>query len=203
VRHPQNETPVSWAWNYRDEDHPRPAEIAPLEAFLNTVDHHRFGAHADKPDDQRDLLSTPEAVARWLVDQDLLAPSVVVTTADAVLVRQVRDELRRSLRRDDLGAGGSLHEAHLLAALPLEVALADHGLQLVPVHDGVRGALERLLALAVTAEAKGTLTRLKVCAAPDCRFVYYDRSRSRTSRWCAMETCGNRVKTRQYRQRRA
>ena len=47
----------------------------------------------------------------------------------------------------------------------------------------------------------GRAYRVKICNAPDCGLVFYDHSRSRTSRWCSMDTCGNRVKTRRYRQR--
>ena len=36
--------------------------------------------------------------------------------------------------------------------------------------------------------------RLRVCDAPDCGWVYVDRSRNRMRRWCQMETCGNRAK---------
>jgi|Tabmets5t2r1_1033131.scaffolds.fasta_scaffold28185_2 predicted RNA-binding Zn ribbon-like protein len=67
---------------------------------------------------------------------------------------------------------------------------------------GPPAALERLAADLATAAATGTLQRLKVCGAPDCQFVYFDHSRSRTSRWCSTEVCGNRMKTRRYRDRR-
>jgi predicted RNA-binding Zn ribbon-like protein len=53
-----------------------------------------------------------------------------------------------------------------------------------------------------TAAATGALARLKICRALDCQFVYYDHSRSRTSRWRSTEVCGNRMKTRRYRHRR-
>lgn len=36
--------------------------------------------------------------------------------------------------------------------------------------------------------------RIRACAAPDCGWVYVDRSRNRLRRWCQMETCGNRAK---------
>ena len=43
---------------------------------------------------------------------------------------------------------------------------------------------------------------MKICAAEDCLWAYYDHSKSRTGRWCAMETCGNRHKTRRYRRKK-
>ena len=48
----------------------------------------------------------------------------------------------------------------------------------------------------------GTWSRLKVCAADDCRWIFYDRTKPGRGRWCEPELCGNRVKTRAYRERR-
>lgn len=36
--------------------------------------------------------------------------------------------------------------------------------------------------------------RLALCASPTCRAAFFDVSRSRTRRWCDMNTCGNREK---------
>lgn len=45
--------------------------------------------------------------------------------------------------------------------------------------------------------------RLRECAADDCRFVFYDESRSNNRRWCSMQRCGNRSKVRAHRARTA
>ena len=71
-----------------------------------------------------------------------------------------------------------------------------------PAGDPAPAARGRRAGDLATAAATGALARLKICHAPDCQFVYYDRSRSRTSRWCSTEICGNRMKTRRYRGRR-
>ena len=42
--------------------------------------------------------------------------------------------------------------------------------------------------------------RIKVCANPDCRWVFYDESKSRTRRWCD-DSCGNLLKVRRFRAR--
>ena len=42
--------------------------------------------------------------------------------------------------------------------------------------------------------ARGGGDRLKQCANPDCRILFYDDSRTRRRRWCAMALCGNRSK---------
>lgn len=38
--------------------------------------------------------------------------------------------------------------------------------------------------------------RLRVCGGPDCGWMYVDRSRNGLRRWCQMETCGTREKSR-------
>ncbi|MGW5071390.1 CGNR zinc finger domain-containing protein, partial [Streptomyces cyaneofuscatus] len=44
-------------------------------------------------------------------------------------------------------------------------------------------------------------TRLKACAAPECRWVFYDRAPSSNGLWCDMDVCGARHKMRAYRAR--
>ncbi|TMR19968.1 CGNR zinc finger domain-containing protein [Nonomuraea turkmeniaca] len=69
------------------------------------------------------------------------------------------------------------------------------------------GLAERALADAagcyLTAAASGEWSRVKSCAAPDCRWAYLDSSRNRSRRWCDMAECGNRAKNRAWRQRQA
>jgi predicted RNA-binding Zn ribbon-like protein len=44
--------------------------------------------------------------------------------------------------------------------------------------------------------------RIRECAAPDCALLFVDSSRPGRRRWCAGEACGNRTRTKAYRQRR-
>jgi hypothetical protein len=90
----------------------------------------------------------------------------------------------------------------LMARYPLVPAVHGTRLTLHAAGGGVRGALSELLAVAVLADADGSLTRLKVCAADRCRWVFYDASRSRSGTWCTMSICGSRAKARDYRDRR-
>jgi predicted RNA-binding Zn ribbon-like protein len=65
--------------------------------------------------------------------------------------------------------------------------------------DGLLG----LLLIIRDAQADGSWDRLKLCGNPDCRWAFYDRSHSRRGAWCEMASCGNRVKNRNLRARRA
>ncbi|MEU9111323.1 CGNR zinc finger domain-containing protein [Streptomyces sp. NPDC048483] len=43
--------------------------------------------------------------------------------------------------------------------------------------------------------------RLRPCANPECRLFLLDHSKPNTARWCAMATCGNRMKARRHYER--
>ena len=67
------------------------------------------------------------------------------------------------------------------------------------------GFVSRVLAAVARGVEDGTFLRLKAC--PDCRWVFYDKSRSKTRVWCGMyageggRACGTISKVRRYRQR--
>jgi predicted RNA-binding Zn ribbon-like protein len=43
------------------------------------------------------------------------------------------------------------------------------------------------------------VSRVRVCGGPDCGWMYVDRSRNGLRRWCQMETCGTKEKSRRRR----
>lgn len=43
------------------------------------------------------------------------------------------------------------------------------------------------------------LGRLRVCAADDCDWLFYDTTRNQSRKWCDMATCGNRAKMARHR----
>ena len=51
--------------------------------------------------------------------------------------------------------------------------------------------------------ADGTWWRLKGCPRDVCHWLFYDRSRNGSGKWCAMSVCGNRTNTKAYRRRAA
>jgi predicted RNA-binding Zn ribbon-like protein len=47
-------------------------------------------------------------------------------------------------------------------------------------------------------------SRIRICSGQDCGWMYVDRSRNKLRRWCQMETCGTREKSRRrYRRLRS
>jgi predicted RNA-binding Zn ribbon-like protein len=113
--------------------------------------------------------------------------------------------LRKGLRAclgiapDDRAAhGASARLSDACVAFPLVLA-ASNTLSLVPARDSQRLSIV-LVELFVLAQS-GRLDRLKVCASEECQWIFYDRSKPASRRWCSSVLCANRQKTRGYRQR--
>ena len=51
--------------------------------------------------------------------------------------------------------------------------------------------------------ASGEAARIGQCAGRDCRWLWLDRTRNQSRRWCDMAVCGNRAKARRYVERQA
>ncbi|CAN5639063.1 CGNR zinc finger domain-containing protein [soil metagenome] len=72
--------------------------------------------------------------------------------------------------------------------------------------DGAEQAFERptwsIADAAIRLLTQADLSRLRICAADDCGWVFLDETRNRSRKWCDMNTCGNRAKVARYRQRR-
>jgi len=77
-----------------------------------------------------------------------------------------------------------------------KVAVAADGVALVG-----KDPLGEVTAITLKAMLDGTWPRLKVCR--KCEWAFYDYSKNRSGSWCSMQLCGNRLKTRAYRSRRA
>jgi predicted RNA-binding Zn ribbon-like protein len=58
----------------------------------------------------------------------------------------------------------------------------------------VEDALSVIAADAISIIAGERDGKMALCASPTCRAAFFDTSRSRTRRWCEMNTCGNREK---------
>jgi predicted RNA-binding Zn ribbon-like protein len=91
-----------------------------------------------------------------------------------------------------------------VGTLRIRIEVGDDGrVAPVPAGVGVVAALTRILLIVAAADAAGTWSRLKACSASDCRWVFYDRSPTRSGCWCSMRICGSRSKSRAYRRRAA
>jgi len=163
-------------------DIPEPLRL--VESYLNSIDV-ETGA-----DDLADL----GRFTRWLAEH---GRPVTPSADDLDLARRLRDALRGQAR--DHSVTGLLDP--LATAIPLVVTWSGGDPALRPAFGGVRGVLGEILAAVALAGHDGSWRRMKICPADDCQWVYYDHSKNASRRWCSMEVCGNRNKTRAYRRR--
>ncbi len=166
--------------------------LEPVRDFLNTVD----------VEAGTDALASPDMLAAWLAERG--TPASRATRAELELAHRLREALRELALAHDEGRPPPPQARRALEAvaaeLPLRVTVDHDGeLALAPSSGGVRGHLASVLA--AVASAGDAWTRLKICPADDCRWAFIDESRNSSRRWCSMEACGNRSKTRAYRHR--
>jgi predicted RNA-binding Zn ribbon-like protein len=118
--------------------------------------------------------------------------------------REVREALRELLyanngQRIEADPVATLNRAAAAASLTIDFDRCE----LEPQAGGAVGAVGRVLAAAFLSVNEGSWPRLKACRNHHCRWAFYDESRNRSARWCSMQLCGNRTKTRAYRARHA
>jgi predicted RNA-binding Zn ribbon-like protein len=174
----------SWAAHVEDKLAPMP--LLRVQAFIDTLDRDRG----------TDILAHTDEARAWLTSAGLDAGD------DLGLAREVRESLRALVGRNTGGRPLGREELE-----PLERVLRRGRPRLEVSADGqVRleaDGLSGLLLIVRDAQADGSWDRLKLCGNPDCRWAFYDRSHSRRGAWCDMASCGNRVKNRNLRARRA
>jgi predicted RNA-binding Zn ribbon-like protein len=121
-----------------------------------------------------------EALYRTFSDAAASRPPAA---ADLARLNAVLPEALSRLRLERRGSGFAWIWA--APAKPLEA----------PLWPILRSAAELL-----TSEDLG---QVRECAGSACTWLFVDRSRNRSRRWCSMETCGNRAKAHRHYQRRS
>jgi predicted RNA-binding Zn ribbon-like protein len=185
------------AWVPDGETKPAPMPLLLVQSFVNTWE----------ADEATDLLGDDEGAALgWLREAGLLeAGSEDIDLAQA---RAVRESIRALLVHN--GGGPAPTEAELAPLRSVAkgtrlAAVVDAGgrIDLRPESVSAPAALARLLVVIRDAQRDGTWGRLKACRNDECRWAFYDRTHAGHGAWCDMAVCGNRIKNRNLRARRA
>ncbi len=172
-----------------------PKELRIVQDFVNTLDLSRG----------TDDLASGEQVAAWLTLHGLAVGTVHVDKVSVEEATEVREALRELLLANnhlpsDPAAAVAIRRAWERANLGIIMDV--NSPRLLPKAASISGAIGVLLVAMYQAMVRGTWARLKACHDEGCLRAFYDHSKNRSGKWCAMARCGNRAKARAYRGRR-
>jgi predicted RNA-binding Zn ribbon-like protein len=148
--------------------------------------------------DAVERIPTPSRLVDWLAVSGLAVGSC--TTAQLERARELRESIHAAAtaaaRRDPLPASAVqvLNDCSTQGgAAAVLTPQGDRQWRLGPASS-VEDALGVIAADAISIIAGERDGKLALCASPTCQAAFFDTSRSRTRRWCDMNTCGNRQK---------
>jgi predicted RNA-binding Zn ribbon-like protein len=166
-----------------------PEPLRLVQLFVNTVD----------LENEREWLADPRALEAWARKRQLVRAGTRFTQSDLDHALELREAFRALLRGGpDARAVAIVEDCARAARLTVELDPGGSP-SLRPQAGGIDGLRGHLVAVAFAAMLDGSWARLKTCR--NCRWSFFDESKNRSARWCSMELCGNRLKTRAYRRR--
>jgi predicted RNA-binding Zn ribbon-like protein len=181
--------------------------------FTNTVTWRRHGLDRERLQSYSDLV-------RWSSDAGILETATINALQKAA---RERPKKAATAYREAVQARAGLHVLFVALATgrrtPLEVVTSLNArTRRAMTHVALRSEEHRisvgwnattdldrplwpLLKATVDLLTSADLSRLRLCANPECGWVFLDRSRKRNRRWCSMRECGSKAKARAYYQR--
>lgn len=145
----------------------------------------------------------PEDLARWLVESGMLEEPPRVSQRQLDSGRSLREAINRLARPGvEPKAGDRLELNRWAARPPLAPQLTEQSTLAWASERPVEAALATIARDAIDLLSGPLAGRIRECAAQDCALLFVDSSRPGRRRWCAGEACGNRTRTKAYRQRR-
>lgn len=153
-----------------------------------------WAVHAGAVDAAHARKLRQKAAAHPRAAADALAAARTLREALFRLFHAVIDEVAPD--EDDV----ALLEAHLRRAVAAPRLLRD-GARFsfaFAVDDALTAPLDPIARSAAELLASDELPRVRMCSSDGCDWLFVDRTRSHTRRWCEMKACGNRAKARRY-----
>jgi len=156
----------------------------------------------------RDDLQQPgwleQFLVKWGLQVDRPPDAAMLTTL--VALRTLLRSMIESLVEGQIADYDQASLNAVLLKMPLSRRLAkDTGgyrLEMVPLKNDWDWVQAEVCASFAHLLAYRDPRRLKICANPNCRWVFYDESKSRTRLYCSPDKCANLMKARRFRARR-
>lgn len=170
-------------------------EVDLLVEFVNTHD----------LEEETDSIAEPDQLSGWIAEQTGEHVGSL-KEEDVARVLALRESLRALLRTHNGEQVGQKHLEPLREAAERSrfrtTFSADGELEIAPARSDLTGFEARLLLAIERLQSQDAWPRLKACTDDGCQWAFYDTTRNRSRTWCSMEECGNREKTRRYRERK-
>jgi predicted RNA-binding Zn ribbon-like protein len=150
----------------------------------------------------RELLNTPDDLARWLVSAGMACTTPGTTAKDLATARVLREAIYVLAGKPGRAKAEAPRET--LNRIAADTAAApqlqtDGTMRL----EGDAGALLVTLAReAVRLFGSDAAKLIRQCESPSCTLYFVDNSRRGDRRWCSMSGCGNKTKVREFRRRK-
>lgn len=179
--------------------------------FANTVSDRASDAPVERLGRYRDLVAwswqaglLDEAEAAALARRGERQPEAAAAVlAEAVVLREALFALFAAVAAGEAPAPRDLDRLNRqLARCGGNLRVEPRGKGFALGCEGEAGDLGRMLGPVAWSAAEllaaGDLAAVRECAHPPCRWLFLDRSRNKSRRWCDMAVCGNRAKARRH-----
>jgi predicted RNA-binding Zn ribbon-like protein len=162
-----------------------------IRRFCNTANRE---SGADRFESERDL-------QRWLETHEYRGATP--SSDDRSRIVAFRELVRsHALAHHDItdDAGLDTALARHVEGVELTLVVRKGQLETVPAPSGAVDQVVGTVAIAImAAQREDCWKRFKAC--PHCEWVFYDRSKNQSGRWCSMNACGGRAKVAAFRER--
>lgn len=148
--------------------------------------------------DSVERIPTPQRLLDWFTVSGLDVASC--STSEHARARELRESIHSVATAAATGealppsAVRVLNDCSRRGAATMELTVQGDREWGLRASHGVEDALGIIAEDAISIIAGQRDGRLALCASPTCRAAFFDTSRSRSRRWCDMNTCGNREK---------
>ncbi len=154
---------------------------------------------------QRDLLTRPEDVGRWLVAAGLARKAPVTEIEDVAEMRRLREAIYSlalaQINGDDTPSNARATLNRLAAGSSLATPRLENSGQM-RLTGSTRGFITTLAHEAIRLFSDERRNRIRQCASETCALLFLDTSRAGERRWCSMAGCGNKAKVAEFRRRK-
>src|SRR5437764_8540933 len=150
----------------------------------------------------RELLSTPDDLARWLVSAGMASTKPRTTSKDLATARVLREAIYVLAGKPGRAKAKAARETlnRIAADTAAAPQLQTNGTMRL---EGDAGALLVTLAReAVQLFGSDAARLIRQCESPICTLYFVDNSRRGDRRWCSMSACGNKAKVSEFRRRK-